>query len=83
MSQEKVTKYKEEKANRKQTMKKQKRTRMITNCVAVLILAAAIFWVGHSAVDYYQSNKEREAVVADYSAIDDYVDSLNAEETAE
>lgn len=83
MSQEKVTKYKEEKANRKETMKKQKRAKVIRNSVMAVVFAAVLFWVGYSAVDFYQSNKTRESYVVDYSAIDDYVEGLNTEETAE
>ena len=64
-------------------MKKQKRAKMLRNGVIGIVFAAVIFWVGYSAVDYFESNKARESYVADYSAIDDYVDGLSAEETAE
>ena len=37
MSQEKVAKYKEAKANRKQTMKKEKRARLIRNIVTGVV----------------------------------------------
>ena len=79
MSQEKVTKYKEEKANRKTIMKKQKIGKITRNSILTVVLVAVVGWVGYSAVAYYQDNKPREAVEVDYAAIDEYVDGLNAE----
>ena len=77
MSQEKVTKYKEEKANRKETMKKQKQAKMIRNTVMAVVVVAVLGWVGYSAVDYYQKNQPRESVEVDYSAVDDYLESIS------
>lgn len=77
MSQEKVAKYKEEKANRKQTMKKQKRMKVIRNGVMGLVLVAIIGWIGYSAVDYYQKNQPQASAEVDYTAIDDYLNGLS------
>lgn len=79
MSQEKVAKYKEEKANRKEIMKKQKRMKFIRHSLTGLVCVAVIGWVGYSAVDYYQSNKPRKTVEVDYAAINEYTEGLNAE----
>lgn len=76
MSQEKVAKYKEAKANRKETMKKQKQAKMIRNTVLSVALVAVVGWVGYSAVDYYQKNQPRESVEVDYTAVDEYLDSI-------
>ena len=76
MSQEKVTKYKEAKANRKETMKKQKRAKMIRNTAMAVVSVAVLGWVGYSAVDYYQTNQPRESVEVDYAAVDDYLESI-------
>ena len=76
MSQEKVTKYKEAKANRKETMKKQKRVKMIRSTIIGVVCVAVLGWVGYSAVDYYQNNQPREAVEVDYAAVDDYLQSI-------
>ena len=73
MSQEKVAKYKEEKANRKKTMKKEKIVKTIVAVLAVLVIAAPIVWVGYSAVDTIIKNQPRESVEVDYTALDDYV----------
>ena len=51
MSQEKVDRYKKDKANRKQIMRKQK---MMRHCPQVLSLAALalVGWLGYSAWGY-------------------------------
>lgn len=79
MSQEKVTKYKEEKANRKAIMKKQKIAKITRSSILAVVLVAVLGWVGYSAVAYYQDNKPREVVEVDYAAINEYADGLNAE----
>ena len=76
MSQEKVTKYKEAKANRKETMKKQKQAKMIRSTLVGVVCVAVLGWVGYSAVDYYQNNQPREEVEVDYAAVDDYLESI-------
>ena len=79
MSQAKVERYKEEKANRKAIMKKKKISRIVSRSIASVVLVAALGWVGYSAVDYYQDNKPREEVEVDYTAIQNYETELNAE----
>lgn len=79
MSQEKVAKYKEEKANRKAIMKKQKRAKVLRNSIAGVVLVAVVGWVGYSAVDFYLENRPRTEVEVDYNAITDYQQGLSAE----
>ena len=79
MSQEKVTKYKEEKANRKETMKKQKRASVLRNTVAAVVLEAVLGWVGYSAVAFYIENLPRTQVDVDYSAITEFEETLYEE----
>lgn len=79
MSQEKVAKYKESKANRKEIMKKQKQARRVRNTVAGIICVVLVGWVGYSAVTYLQENKPRQEVEVDYSAIDEYTETLAGE----
>ena len=79
MSQEKVLKYKEEKANRKATMKKQKIAKIARNSITTVICVAVLGWVGYSAVAYYQDNKPREVVEVDYAKLNEYTSSLSAE----
>lgn len=79
MSQEKVARYKEAKANRKETIKKEKRKKMLRTTVATVICVAVLGWVGYSAVEYHKANKQREAVEVDYSAVNEYLEQLSVE----
>ena len=81
MSQEKVNKYKEEKANRKETMKKEKRAALIRNSVAGVVLVAVIAWVGYSGVTYIIKHQPRPEVDVNYTSVADYVEGLTAEDT--
>ena len=79
MSQEKVDKYKQEKANRQQTIKKEKmmhKIKVAAGAVVVLVLAG---WIGVSVFDKVE-NRELETVYFDTSALEDYVNEL-VEET--
>lgn len=82
MSQEKVDRYKEEKANRKRIMHKQRMMGILRKCVLSLAGLALVAWLGYSAYDMYESGKERVVVETDYTPVMDYMDSLTAE-TAE
>ena len=80
MSQEKVDKYKEQKANRKEIMKKAKRAELIRNCVASVVLVAVIGWVGYSGVTYIIKHQPRPEVDVNYTSVADYVEGLNNED---
>lgn len=79
MSQEKVAKYKEEKANRKAIMRKQKIAKIARNSIVALILVLVVGWIAGSGVKYYRDNKPREVVEVDYNTLNEYVNGLNAE----
>lgn len=81
MSQEKVDKYKEQKANRKETMKKAKRASLIRNVVTSVVLVAVIGWVGYSGVTYVINNRPRPSVDVNYTSVADYVEGLTAEDS--
>lgn len=76
MSQEKVNRYKEEKANRKQIMAKQKRQKAIRKVAGAVIAVALVGWIGFSAVDTYQNSRPRDVVEVDYTAMEDYMESI-------
>ena len=80
MSQEKVDRYKEQKANRKEMMKKAKRAELIRNCVASVVLVAVIGWVGYSGVTYIIKHQPRPEVDVNYTSVADYVEGLNKED---
>ena len=76
MSQEKVARYKEDKANRKELMKKAKMQKTIRNTVTTVALVATFAWVGYSAVTYVIENQPRQAVEIDYTSIDEYLSAI-------
>lgn len=83
MSQAKVERYKEQKANRKKTMKKEKIAKILRNSIASVVVVAALGWVGYSGVTYIIDNQPRTGVEVDYTAVSDYETALTATETAE
>lgn len=83
MSQAKVEKYKEEKANRKKTMKKEKIARILRNSIASVVVVAALGWVGYSGVTYIIENQPRPELEVDYTAVSNYESALAGTETAE
>ena len=83
MSQEKVDRYKQEKANRKQLMRKQKMRGIIRKGVLTIAALALVGWLGFSAYDMYESGKERVVAEVIYDSVTDYLNSLSAETEAE
>ena len=77
MSQEKVDRYKQEKASRKQIMKKQRQTQIIRNCVAALVVVALLGWLGYSAYGIYEQKQPRDVAEVDYQAMNEYLQSLD------
>lgn len=70
MSQEKVDRYKQEKANRKKNMKKQKIQNAFRKLAVSVIGLAVVGWIGYSAYHTYESNRPKEEVQIDYTALD-------------
>ena len=83
MSQEKVDRYKKEKANRKQIMRKQKMMNFARKAVLSLAALALIGWLGYSAWDMYESGKERVVAEVNYDAVTNYLNGLSADAAAE
>ena len=59
MSQAKVDRYKQEKANRKKIMKKQRMMNILRKCVLSLAAIALVGWLGYSAYVTHESKQER------------------------
>lgn len=76
MSQEKVDRYKKEKANRKKIMKRQKLFGYLRKTAAVLILCGIVAWGGFSAYHSYEAGQPREVLQIDYDALDSYLTGL-------
>lgn len=76
MSQEKVDRYKKEKANRKQNVKKEKFANAVRKFIVMVVGVMLVVWIGYSAYDLYDSNKEPEQVQIDYRAFDDFTQGI-------
>ena len=80
MSQAKVDRYKKEKENRKKLMRKQKMMGIVRKGVVAVIAVALIGWLGYSAYDMHESNKERAVTEVNYDSITDYLNGLSSAE---
>ncbi|MGN1142323.1 MAG: hypothetical protein ACI4TF_14085 [Oliverpabstia sp.] len=77
MSQAKVDQYKKDKANRQKIIKKQKRMHRLEMAVITLVCVLFVGWIGYSVYDKVSSNQEKETVVFDAGAIQDYLSGLS------
>lgn len=77
MSQEKVDRYKKEKANRKQIMRKERMMSIVRKAVLTVVAVALVAWLGYSAYDIHESNQERAVAEVNYSAVTDYLNGLS------
>lgn len=78
MSQEKVDRYKQEKANRKQIMRKQKAMGIVRKLILAVVAIALVGWLGYSAFDIYESGKERVVAEVNYDAVTNYLNNMSA-----
>lgn len=76
MSQEKVDRYKKEKANRKKIMKKQRITNALQRAALVAAAFAIVGWLGFSAYQKKEAVKERPVAEINYDAVNDYMSQL-------
>lgn len=76
MSKEKVERYKQEKANRKQTLAKEKMKRKATQACAWAVLALIVGWAGYSGYQYYDAKQPAKTIYCQTTEIDNYMDSL-------
>ena len=83
MSQAKVDQYKKEKANRKETMAKEKRQKMLMKIGASAVLVVLVGWIGISTVDFIYESRPKENIYVKTAEIDNYLNSLYEEETTE
>lgn len=79
MSQEKVERYKEEKANRKKNLAKQKfqsKVKAVVGTIACLAVAAGIGYLMYTDV---QSKKPADKYYCDTKAVTEYISGLSTE----
>ena len=86
MSQKKVDKYKQEKANRQKIMKREKIVRRVEITAVVVVLAALFVWF---CVAVYQNSKEKalenaDAVTTslDLTEMESYLNGLTADSSS-
>lgn len=75
MSQEKVDRYKEQKANRKQIMAREKRKKLLIKICAGVIALALVGWLGYSIYDTVNKPDTSDVAITT-TALDDYVNGL-------
>jgi len=83
MSQAKVDQYKKEKANRKETIAKEKRQKMITKICSGAVLLVILAWIGISTVDFIVESRPKKTVYVETTEIDNYLNGLYEEDTTE
>lgn len=79
MSQAKVDQYKKEKANRKKTVAKDRAKRLAATICGWAVVVAIVCWAGVTGYQYYESKVPAKTYFADLSAMNDYLDTLDAE----
>lgn len=77
MSQAKVDKYKQDKANRKEIMKREAAKAKRRRVIVAVVSAAIIGWLGFSAYGFYQDNQPREMAEIDYAVFDEYMNTIS------
>jgi len=78
MSQEKVNKYKEEKANRKEIMAKEKKEKMLVKVCAGVVALALFGWLGYSLYNTV-TRPDTSDVLINTEAMDEYLGEVEAE----
>ena len=87
MSQQKVDKYKKEKANRAKLQKRERRVLFLEKLAGGVICVAVVAWIGYSVYGLHvraQESEEKEIVTTemDVTAVSDYLNELS-QDTAE
>ena len=82
MSQEKVDRYKEYKANKQKIWKKEKRIRRLEYIAALVVVVALLGWFGFSVYQKVSDPGEQSAQVytMDTTAVDEYLQGIMQEE---
>lgn len=80
MSQEKVDKYKKDKANRKKIMRKERAMSIVRKAILTLAALVLVGWLGYSAYDIYDSNQERSVAEVNFDSVTEYLNGLSETE---
>lgn len=80
MSQAKVERYKKEKANRKEILKKEKAKSLTVRIAGAVICIALIGWIGYSGYSRWEASQPAKTTEITMDALSDYLSNLSAEE---
>lgn len=76
MSQEKVERYKKEKANRKKIVAQERAKRTASVICGWAVVAIIVCWAGYSGYQYYDAKRPANTYYCDTAEIDNYLQSL-------
>lgn len=79
MSQEKVDRYKQEKANRKKTVARERMQRKASIAGVWVVLVLVVGWAGYSGYQYYEAKQPAQTYTCQTADIDNYMSSLDEE----
>jgi len=79
MSQEKVERYKKSKANRKETVKKDRMKAKLGRVIGAIICIALIAWIGYSGYLKINDIQNSTATEITTDALSNYINELGAE----
>ncbi|MCI8991495.1 MAG: hypothetical protein HFG80_02020 [Eubacterium sp.] len=80
MSQEKVDRYKKEKANRKQAVARERRNRYLSRIIIIAVIAAIVVWACFSIRSMIMASQGPTMTYINTEPITDYMNSLDAAE---
>lgn len=86
MSQAKVDRYKEEKANRKKAMQREKALRIVSTICGSVVCLVIVGWIGYSAYGYFRpgdNNTTTSRTEVDVDAVSDYLSTLQTTDSEE
>lgn len=72
--------YKKSRELHKKEQKRKKLVYRLQKLAALVVLALVVVWIGWSAYAKIEEGKPRAGVTVDYTAFDDYLQGLTAEE---
>lgn len=79
MSQEKVEKYKAEKLNRKQLLKKKARQKILANTIVVVVMLAFVGMIGYGIYNKTVGGSGTNAKTVNLEAMDEYLNGLDGD----
>jgi len=79
MSKEKVERYRQDKAHRKETMKKEKAKNTLMRIAGAIVCIALVCWIGYSGYAKWESSRPAASTEINTDAITNYISDLSAE----